>query len=133
MKTNALEDVVTVDFNKSLIYGKTGIAGFHTNVSGGMEIDDVSGTMSDKEIEIARNEIEGRKDIIIPDDPQNEILQLISWEETNNFSTVDLVKEYYNVDEAIIDEHGDIWIGGANGQWLEEDDLRNFIEWACNK
>ena len=59
------------------------------------------------------------------------VLDLVSWEDYNNFSTVDLVKEKFNCEEAAVDEQGDIWIAtGANGQWLDEEDIDNFLTWV---
>lgn len=65
--------------------------------------------------------------------PQFKIKQLQNWEDENNFSTEDLIKEYFNVRDAEIDRKGDVWIKGpGGGNWLDDDHLEDFLKWAEN-
>lgn len=61
---------------------------------------------------------------------QEYILDLMSWESTNGFSTVDLVKECFNCHEAEIESDGSVWIANPQtGHVLSDDELAGFVEW----
>ena len=37
--------------------------------------------------------------------------------------------EKFNVMEADVDGQGDVWIGGTDGRWIDDDQLEDFSQW----
>jgi hypothetical protein len=63
--------------------------------------------------------------------PQSRILELVSWEEINDFKTVELVKEWANCRQAGIDENGNIWIADPQSRnWLADAEIERFLSWV---
>ena len=62
---------------------------------------------------------------------QMKVKELQTWETTNNFDTVDLVKTWANCREAEIDDRGDIWIADPqDGHWMSARDIDQFLAWC---
>lgn len=56
--------------------------------------------------------------------------QLIEFETINDYSAEELVKEYFNCKEAIVDSDG-IWIENPQtGHYVDDDSLVNFLDWV---
>jgi len=48
----------------------------------------------------------------------------------NGKNIEDLVKEFFNCENATVDDIGDIWIEGPQaGHWLRDEEKENFIKW----
>ena len=63
--------------------------------------------------------------------PQDRIKDLVSWETTNGFSTLALVREWANCRTARIDDDGAVYIADPQvGHWLDGDKLIEFARWV---
>lgn len=61
---------------------------------------------------------------------QQYILDLVEWESTNGYSTVDLICQCFNCQNAEITEQGNVWIANPQtGHTLKDDDLAKFVKW----
>jgi len=68
--------------------------------------------------------------VALPSSAKHYVLELVDWEETNNYWTVDLLCECFNTSEAQIDvTDGSVWLGDATGHWATEEELQKFKEW----
>lgn len=64
---------------------------------------------------------------------QEYILELVSWQEVNGYSTVGLVKEFFNCRQATIFDDGDVMIADPQSEHiLSEEELSRFVAWAKN-
>jgi hypothetical protein len=62
--------------------------------------------------------------------PQEYILELVSHEDYNGYKTVDLVKEFFNCQDAEITAEGDVWISRPQTPHLLSNmELQGFVDW----
>jgi len=60
------------------------------------------------------------------------IRELVDWEATNGYRTADMVAEWCNHGDVVVDPAGDVWVREGKrgyGHWLREEYLCEFVEW----
>jgi hypothetical protein len=63
--------------------------------------------------------------------PQEKVLDLVSWETANSFSTVDLIRERYSCRCAVVEHDGRIWAGDPQtARWLSDSETLDFLAWV---